>query len=130
MEILVCYDGSEASKNALLLAKTHAKTRDGQIHILTLLSTGHELHLSDMNKADEELDEWKTKIESEGLNCKAKLITDDRSPGEMIVDYAADKDINEIFVGVKKRSKVSKILLGSTAQYVILEAECPVVSVK
>jgi nucleotide-binding universal stress UspA family protein len=33
-------------------------------------------------------------------------------------------------VGVKRRSKVGKILMGSTAQFVVLQAPCPVVSVK
>jgi nucleotide-binding universal stress UspA family protein len=33
-------------------------------------------------------------------------------------------------VGVKRRSKVGKLLMGSTAQYVVLQADCPVVTVK
>jgi len=38
--------------------------------------------------------------------------------------------VDEIIVGVKRRSKVGKLLMGSTAQYVILQAPCPVVTVK
>jgi len=33
-------------------------------------------------------------------------------------------------VGVRRRSKVGKLLIGSTAQHVILNAPCPVVSIK
>jgi nucleotide-binding universal stress UspA family protein len=38
--------------------------------------------------------------------------------------------VDEIFVGVKKRSRVEKMILGSTAQHVILNASCPVTTVK
>jgi nucleotide-binding universal stress UspA family protein len=38
--------------------------------------------------------------------------------------------IDEIVIAVKKRSKAGKWLFGSTAQYVIFNAPCPVVSVK
>ena len=38
--------------------------------------------------------------------------------------------VEEIIIGVRRRSKVGKLLFGSTAQYVILNAPCPVVSVK
>jgi nucleotide-binding universal stress UspA family protein len=38
--------------------------------------------------------------------------------------------MEEIIIGVRRRSKVGKLLFGSTAQYVILKAPCPVVSVR
>ncbi|MBT7887657.1 MAG: universal stress protein, partial [Deltaproteobacteria bacterium] len=38
--------------------------------------------------------------------------------------------INEIIIGIKKTSKVGKLVFGSTAQHVILESNCPVVTVK
>jgi nucleotide-binding universal stress UspA family protein len=46
------------------------------------------------------------------------------------VQFAEDNQINEIIVGVRRRSKVGKLLMGSTAQHVILNAHCPVVSIK
>jgi nucleotide-binding universal stress UspA family protein len=52
------------------------------------------------------------------------------APGEDIVEFAEENKSDEIVIGVKRRSKVSKLLLGSTAQFVILQATCPVVSVK
>ena len=51
-------------------------------------------------------------------------------PGEDIVGFAKDNGADEIIIGVKSRSKVGKLLFGSTAQAVILQAHCPVVTVK
>jgi nucleotide-binding universal stress UspA family protein len=52
------------------------------------------------------------------------------APGEDLVQFAKDNTVDEVVVGVKRRSKVGKILMGSTAQFVVLQAPCPVVTVK
>jgi nucleotide-binding universal stress UspA family protein len=51
-------------------------------------------------------------------------------PGEDIVRFAKENNVDEIIIGVRSRSKVGKLLFGSTSQVVILEAYCPVVTVK
>jgi nucleotide-binding universal stress UspA family protein len=50
--------------------------------------------------------------------------------GEDIVRMAVEKKAEEIVIGIQRRSKVGKLLFGSTAQYIILNAPCPVVTVK
>ena len=52
------------------------------------------------------------------------------SPGEDIVTFALDNEVDEIVVGLKKVSAVEKMIFGSNARYIILHAHCPVVSVK
>ena len=51
-------------------------------------------------------------------------------PGEDLVTFARENNVDEIIIGVRHRSKVGKLVFGSTAQYVILEAHCPVLTVK
>jgi len=50
--------------------------------------------------------------------------------GEDLVQLAEDTGIAEIVIGIKRRSKVGKLLFGSTAQYLILHAPCPVLTIK
>jgi nucleotide-binding universal stress UspA family protein len=52
------------------------------------------------------------------------------SPGEDLVRYAIEQKIDEIILAVQRKSKVGKMIFGSTAQHVILNAPCPVVTVK
>jgi len=51
-------------------------------------------------------------------------------PGEDLVHFAIEKGIDQIVVGLKKVSPVGMILFGSNARFVILNAPCPVLSVK
>lgn len=52
------------------------------------------------------------------------------TPGHDLISYAAENNVDEIFIGVRRRSKVGKLLMGSTAQQIILKAACPVMTVK
>lgn len=128
MKILVGYDGSRSSKEALKLAIKHALAFFATVDVVTSMEKGEEVE--DEEKALLGLAGVKSAVVEKGINCNTHLLIRGRSPGEDLVEFAADNKIDEIIVGVKKRSKVGKLLLGSTAQFVILEAGCPVVSVK
>ncbi|MGM0426133.1 MAG: universal stress protein [Thermodesulfobacteriota bacterium] len=130
MNILVGYDGSNAAKDAVRLAQKHAKAFDAGVHIMTSLPGGDETSAEDVQKAEKGLAEAKATFDQEGVPCDTHVIVHGQAPGEDLVEFAKDKSIDQIVVGVRRRSRVGKMLMGSTAQYVILEAPCPVLSIK
>jgi len=130
MKILVGYDDSNVAKAALALAKKHAKTFTASVDIVTSMIKGTESEREDIEKAERGLEYAKGLFIEENISCNTHLLIRGLSPGEDIVEFAQENNIDEIIVGVKRRSKVGKILMGSTAQFVILKAHCPVVSVK
>ena len=86
--------------------------------------------MPEIEKAERGLEWAKSLFVEKNIPCATHLMIRGLSPGEDLVNFAKDNNADEIIVGVKRRSKVGKLILGSTAQYVILEANCPVVSVK
>jgi len=130
VKIMVCYDGSESSQEAVKFAVKQAKLSAARVYILTSMEKGSEKQQQDIGKAERELDYARSVFERENIPCEAHLLIQGLSPGEDIVKFANEERINEIVIGVEKKSKVGKLFFGSTAQYVILEAPCPVVAVK
>ena len=49
---------------------------------------------------------------------------------DLMIDASYEEDVELVVIGVRRRSPVGKLFLGSTAQRVILEAGCPVTAVK
>lgn len=130
MKILVCYDGSNAAKEALNLAMVHAKSFGGKVDIVTSMEKGTENQREDIEQAERGLAWAKSLFEENEVPCNTHLLIRGFTPGEDIVEFAKENKADEILVGVKRRSKVGKLLMGSTAQYIILQAACPVVAVK
>src|SRR5210317_885100 len=130
MNIMVGYDRSNVAKEALVLAKKHAKAFDAKLYLLTALAQSPELQLEDIQKAENELERVQISLKTEGISCETHAIVSSLTAGEDLVQFAQDNNIDEIVIGVRSRSKVGKLLFGSNAQYIILQAPCPVVAVK
>ena len=118
MNIMVGYD------------RSNAKAFDGKVYLLTSLAQSPELQLEDIQKAENELERLQISFKEEGIPCETHAIVSSLTAGEDLVQFAQDNEIDEIVIGVRRRSKVGKLLFGSNAQYIILQASCPVVAVK
>ena len=130
MNILVGYDGSNEAKDALKLAKNYAKAFNATVDVITSMFEANNDQYEEVRQAEFGLDYAKTLLEEDNIHCETYLLIRGLSPGEELVQFAEDNQTNEIIVGVRRRSKVSKLIMGSTAQYVILNAPCPVVTIK
>jgi nucleotide-binding universal stress UspA family protein len=130
MKILVAYDGSKSAREALRTAVTHAKAFGARIYLVTSLFGDHGDSRAEVDKVEKELENAELLVTKEGIPCERHLLIRARQPGEDIVQFARENHIDQIVAGVKRRSKVGKMVFGSNAQYIVLNAPCPVVTVK
>ena len=130
MRFLVGYNGSDESKSALTVARTYAKLLNAKVYVITSVEGGGQETLEDIEKVEQQFEYAKRFLESGGVECETEQIARGMSPGEDLVGFVETNDIDHLFVGIEKKSRTRKILLGSTAQYVMLKASCPVTGVK
>lgn len=98
--------------------------------MITSFITRDRFHEQDIEVAEKSLAEAKRLLEDDDVPGSSHLSIRGMEPGDDLLDYACDHEVDAIFVGIKKRSRVGKLILGSVAQYLILKAECPVVTVR
>ena len=130
MKILVGYEESRVADAALKLAHKHAKAYGADLFIVTSLEQGPGLKKEAIDKAESRLEKIRKPFTADDIPCEVRATVSYQSPGEDLVNFAKENDVDEIIIGVKRRSKVGKLVFGSNAQYIILEAPCPVLSVK
>jgi nucleotide-binding universal stress UspA family protein len=130
MKLLVAYKESNVGMDILKLAVQRIKAYSGEVFVVTSLLGGDNTDSEQAFEAEQALDGAKNYLEEHGISCQVHLLVRGNTPGEDVVQFAMENEIDEIIIGVKNRSKVGKLLFGSTAQHVILKADCPVTSVK
>ena len=75
-----------------------------------------------------ELVEVRARLRDTGLAFEVREVTGGFDAAEDIVDAAHEGDL--IVIGVRRRTPLGKLILGSSAQRVLLDASCPVLTVK
>jgi nucleotide-binding universal stress UspA family protein len=131
MKFMVCYDGTAESKEALKVAQEHAKKWNAKLEVVNTFTRVEPLKHSDVKKTEDKLEkDVKDVLGSDDPSYEVQLLLTDLTSGEQLVKFAEDEKMDQIFIGIIKKSKVGKFITGSTAQYVILNAPCPVVTVQ
>ncbi len=130
MKFLVGYNGSVEARAALSLARDFAKIFNARVFVMASMEGGAGEKIEDITQAEQNLREAKEFFEEQGVECETHQLARGLAPGEDLVKFAEENQIDQIYVGIEKKSKTSKLLLGSTAQYVILKAPCPVITAK
>jgi len=130
MKILAAYDYSTVTQDILALAKQQARAFNAEVHLLRSIEKNPELQRDAVQKAEHNMDQVRREFTTMGLACVTHIVVSALSAGEDIVQFAEQNSIDLIVIGVRRRSKVDKLLFGSNAQLIILAASCPVLTVK
>jgi nucleotide-binding universal stress UspA family protein len=130
MKILIGYKGINIGQDLLKLGAEHAKAFNATVLVVTSMLEGTEKDQKKILEAENNLDQAQFFFTAQGIACEKHLLIRGMEAGEDIVAFANEKKVDEIIIGVKSRSNIGKLLFGSTAQTVILEADCPVITVR
>jgi len=129
MKILVAYDKNTSTSKVLDKALKRAKESNAYVYLVRTCDP--DTKEREIRELEHRLNEIREEVfKKHGIDSEVHILIRGLAAGEDIVQYAYEKDVDEIIIGIKKRSKVEKMVFGSTAQYIILEAHCPVLTVK
>lgn len=129
MKILVGFDGSALSQRALTVAQKRAKAMNAQLFVFTSAHNGN-LDAPANSRLESGLKDAEMMCQACGLDCEIEMSEQKLSAAEDLIRFANENQVDEIIIGLRRRSKIGKLLFGSTSRHVLLEAPCPVMIVK
>ena len=128
MNILVGYIPTSEGIAAVDWAIAEAQEHRAALYVL---NTGKDGNYADPQFATaEDIDALDSQLASSGLTHTMLRPTDGVNAADSLITAADQNDVDLIVIGIRRRSPVGKLITGSTAQAVLLAADCPVVAVK
>ena len=80
--------------------------------------------------AEQDSDALHASLAERGVDAEVVNLYSQDEPATLIVEQATVHQARLVVIGLRRRSPVGKILLGSTAQSVLFDSPCPVLSVR
>jgi nucleotide-binding universal stress UspA family protein len=115
--IVVGYSSKAEGRAALTRAVSEAKLRGSELIVVH-------------SEGDVELEHLRADLVATGVPHEIRAAADSLDPAEELLNAAEERGADFIVIGLRRRSPVGKLLLGSNAQRVLLDAACPVLAVK
>ena len=127
MSIVAAYTPDEFGRAALDHAARAA--RDAGTRLVVVNATRGDAFVDRRFAGDADLEAVRDRLVADGVDV---VLRHDVVPdvAEAVLAAAEEEHATLVVVGVRHRTPVGKLLLGSVAQRVILDAHCPVLAVK
>lgn len=128
--IVVGYVPKPEGQAALRRGAEEAKLRAAKLVVVNSHRGGREFDREDAIESEAQLEEVRSELAAAGVEHEVRQLVRGMDPAEDLVNVAAEVGADFIVIGLRRRSPVGKLILGSNAQRVLLEAPCPVLAVK
>ncbi|MEO9322158.1 universal stress protein [Nocardioides sp. C4-1] len=127
MSIVVGYSADDYGRAALAHGVEAAREKNERLLVVNA-STGQSL-VDKRFAHDDEIAALTASLADSGLEVEVRhdVVPD---VADALVSIAAEEKARLVVVGIRRRTPVGKLIMGSVAQRVILEAPCPVLAVK
>lgn len=129
MRILIGYTRTELGQAVARRAIEEARLRDAQLLVLSTVRSG-TVDEDEAARYAQSLREFEQDVEREQVSHRVLDYTVGDSLAEDLLAAARKNEADLLIIGLRRRSPVGKLVMGSTAQEILLNADCPVLAVK
>lgn len=142
--ILVGIDGSKQSEMAFDKAVELAKVNKAKLHLVSVVNgerypdtdtvgygfVDQSIYKSATNRMKETLDHYKRSAEADGVKEVTTTVKVGNAKAALAEEFPKENNIDLIVIGATGLNMVGRLIVGSTASYVVRVAPCDVTVVK
>lgn len=128
--VVVGYVPKPEGEAALQAGIAEAKLRDATLVVVNSHRGGADYDASKSEKAEASMSKVAERLKSAGVTHDIRHMVRGFEASEDLIKLAEESDAELIVIGLRRRSPVGKLILGSNAQRILLDASCPVLAVK
>ena len=128
MTLLVGYIPSSQGDAALDAAVDEARIRGTDVVVVNIARG--EAVLEHRRLYDDQAEALSARLAEAGVPFTVRRELESQDAADALLDVAKEIEPDFIVIGLRRRSPTGKLLFGSNAQRILMEAPCPVISVK
>ena len=125
--IVVGWTPDEYGEAALTQAVEEARLRSGRVVVVN--ATRGDALVDDRYADDDQLSRLVSGLAQSGVEVDVRRSLG-ADVGDQVLAVAAEVSAGMVVIGLRRRSPVGKLIMGSVAQRILLDARCPVHAVK
>lgn len=128
--IVVGYVPSAEGEAALDRAIEEARLRGSSLVVVNSQRGGRTADYEELALTDEQVQVIHDRLHASGVEHDVRGLVRGKDPADDLIAVADETSAELIVIGLRKRSPVGKLIMGSNAQRILLDASCPVLAVK
>ncbi len=128
--VVVGFIRSPEGQAAVTSAVEEVRRRSGRL-VVVHSARGGDHETAEQTIADRDaLEKLEAQLKAEGIEFAVRDLVRGKEPADDLIEIAESESAVLIVIGLRRRSAVGKLLLGSNSQRILLDANCPVLAVK
>ena len=135
MDIVVGHHDTAEGRAALERAVALATEEGATLHLVHFSELPDQeedpyRYVGARSEEEQQAEAFAERLRADGVRCEVHHVRDAHEPAEALLSVARAASADLIVIGMRRRSRVGKLVLGSTSQTILLGSDCPVLSVK
>jgi len=128
--VVVGYVPTAEGRAALRTAADECRLRNARLIVINSNRGGKDLDSVEAARYEQELTTVRGELDAAGVANEVRQLVRGLEPAEDLIAVAEEVAADFIVIGLRRRTPVGKLILGSNAQRILLDAPCPVLAVK